>query len=189
MQRTVFLQKISWLCCRSWDRHSAGHSNVNPLFKECRPTSLSELSLFFSCCVPLPSWLVEKHFHLQILTHYGSCEGSDSILFRASQTTQVWSSGAHWHSGPLTDDASVMHNTHFWTQKSNFSPPWLSSSGPGTHLSGRSMEAAAMQWTRAVHIDLVHIFQSLPVYCNHLISCGNTSGQASECHYNLFYQS
>lgn len=70
-----------------------------------------------------------------------------------------------------------------------FSSPWLSSSRPGTHLSGRSMEAAAMQWTRAVHIDLVHIFQSLPVYCNHLVSCGNTSDKASECHYNLFYQS
>lgn len=33
------------------------------------------------------------------------CERSDSNLFRASQTTEVWSSGAHWRSSPLAGDA------------------------------------------------------------------------------------
>lgn len=80
------------------------------------------VTVFLMLC-STPSWLVKKHFHLQILTHYGSCEGSDSILFKASQTAQVWSSGAHWHSSPPTDDASGMHNTHFWTQNSNFLIP------------------------------------------------------------------
>lgn len=105
MKTNVLLQKISWLCCWSWDRHNAGHSSSNPLFKECRPTGFWELSLVFSCCVPLLSGVVIKHFNLQILTHYGSCERSDSNLFRASLTMQVWSSGAHWRSSPLTGDA------------------------------------------------------------------------------------
>lgn len=51
------------------------------------------------------------------------------------------------------------------------------------------MEAAAMQWTGAVHIDLVHIFQSLPVHRNHLVSCGNTPNQASEGRYYWLEQS
>lgn len=166
---------------------------MNPLFKECRPIGLSELPQFFPRSVPLQSWVVKSTFHLQILTHYGYCAGSDSTLFNASQTAQVWKSDPGVHAGILvlsqmmpqwctTPISELRKNWTFWSL-------WASGSGTGTHLSGRSMEAAAMQWTGAVHIDLVHIFQSLPVYCNHLVSCGNTSSQASECHYNSFQQS
>lgn len=33
---------------------------MNPLFKECRPTGLSELPQFFPCSVPLQSWVVKS---------------------------------------------------------------------------------------------------------------------------------
>lgn len=181
MQANVFLQKISWLCCRSWDRHSVGHSNVNPLFKEWRPTGLSELSLFFSCCVPLHHDWLKSTFICKFLLTMDLVKGVTQFCSKQAklprydpqELTGIPALPQMMPQGCTTPISELRIQT--------FSSPWLISSGPGTHLSGRSMEAAAMQWTRAVHIDLVHIFQSLPVYCNHLVSCGNTSGQASEC--------
>ena len=164
--------------------------SMNPLFKESRPTGLSERPQVSPCSVPLQSWVVKSTFICKFLLTMDIVKGVTqcySMLAKRHRyeslilgcTLAFWSS-PRWC---LSDAQHPFLNSErietFWSC-------WVSGSGTGTHLSGRSMEAAAMQWTGAVHIDLVHIFQSLPVYCNHLVSCGNTSSQASECHYNLF---
>lgn len=48
----------------------------------------------------------------------------------------------------------------------------------GAHLGGWPMKAAPVQRAGAVHVDLVHILQALPVHGDHLISCG---GQMVSC--------
>lgn len=40
----------------------------------------------------------------------------------------------------------------------------------GPHLSGWPVEAASVQRAGAVHVDLVHILQALPVHGYHFIS-------------------
>ena len=48
----------------------------------------------------------------------------------------------------------------------------------GAHLRGWPVKAAPVQRAGAVHVDLVHILQALPVHGDHLISCG---GQMVRC--------
>lgn len=97
METNVFLQNI-YGCAAEAGTGIVLDISINPLFKECRPIGLSELPQCFPCSVPLQSWVA---LYLQILTHYGYCEGSDSSLYNASQTAQLWKSDPWVHTGML----------------------------------------------------------------------------------------
>ena len=100
MEAKVFLQKILWLCCRSWDRHSAGHLN-EPIIQGTQTYRLVRTATVFPMFCSTPVMSGQKHLHLQILTHYGYCEAGDSTLFNASQTGQLWKSDPWAHTSIL----------------------------------------------------------------------------------------
>lgn len=164
--------------------------SMNPLFKECRPTGLAELPQFYPCSVLLQPWVVKGPSICKFLFAMDTLKGvtlpsSTQARLHRYESPILGCTLAFW-SSPRWCPRDAQHPFLNSESTETFWSPQVSESGTGTHLSGRSMEAAAMQWTGAVHVDLVHIFQPLPVYRNHLVSCGNTSSQASEHHYNLF---